>query len=123
LKELHKLITLINTGNIRLYIPEQTKNEFHRNREVKIADSMDKLLTSKLANQFPMICHAYTEYDKMKKAIKKEYESNRRQLLEKLQHDAEKNSLLADDVLNQLISKGTLIDTSEKICTEAVIRF
>jgi hypothetical protein len=66
LEELKKLIALINTDNIRLYIPEQTQNEFNRNREVKIADSLDKLRGTKLGNQFPMICHSYDEYDLMK---------------------------------------------------------
>jgi len=122
LKELKKLIALINTGNIKLFLPEQTKNEFFRNREVKISDALDKLRVSKLANQFPVICHAYDEYDSMKKAIK-EFEKNKSKLLEKLQHDAENSALLADDVLNQLLSKATLIETTDDILDTAVTRF
>lgn len=122
LKELKKLIALINTGNIVLFLPEQTKNEFYRNREVKISDSLDKLSATKLANQFPMICHAYDEYDLMKKAIK-EFDKSKSKLLEKLQHDAENSSLLADDVLNQLLSKAVLIETTKEILKSAVTRF
>ncbi|AVI52209.1 hypothetical protein C5O00_14005 [Pukyongia salina] len=122
LKELKKLIALINTGNINLFLPEQTKNEFYRNREVKISDSIDKLRVSKLNNQFPMICHSYSEYDKMKKAIK-QFESNKSKLLKKLQHDAESESLVADDVLNQLLSKAIIIETTDDILNESVTRF
>lgn len=122
LKELKKLIALINTGNIVLFLPEQTKNEFYRNREVKISDSLDKLRATKLANQFPMICHAYDEYDLMKKAIK-EFDKSKSKILEKLQHDAENSSLLADDVLNQLLSKAVLIETTKEILRSAVTRF
>lgn len=122
LKELKKLIALINTGNIILYLPEQTKNEFYRNREVKISDSLDKLRASKLNNQFPMISHSYVEYEKMKKAIK-QFETNKSKLLKQLQHDAESESLVADDVLNQLFSKATYIETSSDILDEAVTRF
>ncbi len=122
LKELKKLIALINTGNIVLFLPEQTKNEFYRNREVKISDSLDKLRATKLANQFPMICHAYYEYDLMKKAIK-EFDKSKSKLLDKLQHDAENSSLLADDVLNQLLSKAVLIETTKEILKSAVTRF
>jgi PIN domain len=122
LKELKKLIALINTENIRLFLPEQTKNEFYRNREVKISDSLDKLRASKLANQFPMICHAYEEYDTMKKAIK-QFEKNKSKLLEKLQHDAENATLIADDVLNQLLSKAITIKTTKEILDLAVTRF
>lgn len=122
LEELKKLIALINTDNIRLYIPEQTKNEFNRNREVKIADSLDKLRGAKLGNQFPMICHSYEEYDLMKKAIKN-YETNKSKLLEKLQHDAENETLLADEVLNQLFSKAITIDTSDEILNQSILRY
>ncbi len=122
LEELKKLIALINTDNIRLYMPEQTRNEFYRNREVKIADSLDKLRGTKLGNQFPMICHSYDEYDLMKKAIKN-FETNKSKLLEKLQHDAETETLLADEVLNQLFSKAVIIETSDDILNRSILRY
>lgn len=122
LEELKKLIALINTDNIKLYLPEQTRNEFDRNREVKIADSLDKLRGTKLGNQFPMICHSYDEYEIMKKAIK-QFETNKSKLLEKLQHDAESETLLADEVLNQLFSKAIFIETSSEILNKAIIRY
>jgi len=122
LKELKKLIALINTDNIKLYLPRQTQNEFDRNREVKIADSLDKIRSTKLNNQFPMICHNYEEYEAMKKAIK-QFDTNKNKLLEKLQHDAENETLLADDVLNQLFSKAFFIETSKEILNRAKTRF
>ncbi|MCU0433683.1 MAG: PIN domain-containing protein [Bacteroidia bacterium] len=122
LKELKKLIALINTDNIQLYMPEQTKNEFSRNREVKIADSLDKIRGTKLGNQFPMICHSYDEYESMKKAIKN-FEVNKNKLLEKLQHDAETETLLADEILNQLFSKAIFIETSNDILNRSVLRY
>ena len=122
LEELKKLIALIKTGNIRLYLPEQTENEFFRNREVKISDSLTKLRGAKLSNQFPMICHSYDEYKAMKNAIK-EYETNKAKLLKKLQHDAEKGTLIADDVLLQLFSVATKTETTEDILEEAINRY
>lgn len=122
LEELKKLIALINTGNIKLYIPEQTGNEFSRNREVKIADSLDKLRGIKQGNQFPMICHSYEEYELMKIAIK-QFETNKTKLLKKLQHDAESGTLLADEVLDQLFSKAINIETSEDILNRSIMRY
>jgi len=122
LKELKKLIALINTKNIKLYLPEQTNNEFIRNREVKISDSIDKIRTSKLNNQFPQICQSYDEFNLMRKAIK-QFETNKSKLLQKLQHDAETETLIADDVLNQLLSKAIYIETTDKILNSAVVRF
>ena len=122
LEELKKLTALINTGNIKLYIPEQTRNEFSRNREVKIADSLEKLRGIKQGNQFPMICHSYDEYELMKTAIK-QFETNKVKLLKKLQHDAESGTLLADEVLDQLFSKAINIDTSEDILNRSIMRY
>ena len=122
LEELKKLIALINTGNITLYLPQQTRNEFDRNREVKIADSLEKLRGTKLGNQFPMICHSYDEYALMKKAIKT-FETSKSELLDKLQHDAETRTLLADEVLNQLFSKASIIETSDDILKRSILRF
>lgn len=122
LKELKKLIALINTDNICLYVPEQTKNEFDRNREVKIADSLDKLVSTKFNNQFPMICHNYDEYTEMKKAIKK-YESNKNSLLKKLKHDAETKTLQADEILNKLFEKAKTIETTDEIISKGILRY
>lgn len=122
LEQLKKLIALINTDNIKLYLPEQTKNEFYRNREAKISDSLVKLRASRLNNQFPQICHPYAEFGIMKKAIK-QFETNKAKLLEKLAHDAESGTLMADDVLNQLLSKSLSIATSEDILKSAVRRY
>lgn len=122
LKELKKLIALVNTDNICLYVPEQTKNEFDRNREVKIADSLDKLVSTKFNNQFPMICHNYDEYTEMKKAIKK-YESNKNSLLKKLKHDAETKTLQADEILNKLFEKAKTIETTDEIISKGILRY
>ncbi len=89
---------------------------------MKISDSLDKLRASKLNNQFPQICQTYDEFETMKKALK-QYESNKIKLLEKLQHDAETGTLMADDVLNQLLSKANYIATTNEILSASIIRF
>jgi len=58
----------------------------------------------------------------MKKAIK-QFETNKSKLLDKLQHDAEKESLLADDVISQLFDKAIFIETRDDILEYAVTRF
>ena len=122
LKELKKLIVLIKTGNIILYLPEQTLNEFDRNREVKIADSIKRIKESKFDNKYPRIAHSYSEYSKMQAAIKI-FQQNKNKLLEQLQHDAENEALKADDVLNQLFEKAKFIETKDDILKLAVDRY
>lgn len=122
LNELKKLIPLINTDNIVLYLPEQTANEFYRNREVKISDSLNKLRASKYSEQFPMISHSYDEYKELKSAIKM-FNVNKTNLLKKLQHDAENGTLQADEILNELFSHAKTIPNTSEIINEAVTRF
>ncbi|WP_168928006.1 PIN domain-containing protein, partial [Chitinophaga terrae (ex Kim and Jung 2007)] len=52
LEELKKLDVLIKDKRIKLYLPQQTIDEFRRNREVKIADALKRFKEEKLTNQF-----------------------------------------------------------------------
>lgn len=69
-----------------------------------------------------MICHSYDEYGLMKKAVK-QFETNKIKLLKKLQRDAETETLMADDILGQLLSKATFIETTSDILQKAKTRF
>jgi len=40
LEELRKLAALLRTGSVRLHLPQQTKEEFIRNRPGKIAEAL-----------------------------------------------------------------------------------
>lgn len=71
LEELKKLSVLTNSGKLTLYLPEQTKNEFYRNRDTKIADAIKRFNDNKLNNVFPQIIKDYeTEYNLMRNAAK-----------------------------------------------------
>lgn len=122
LQELKKLIALIKSGNIVLYLPEQTKNEFDRNREVKIHDSFERFRNSKLNNEFPIMCRSYPEFEAMQKAIK-QFDLNKSKLFNKLQHDAESETLAADEVLNQLFSEAKELPNKDDIIELAIRRF
>jgi hypothetical protein len=122
LTSLHKLVTFIESGNVVVYVPEQTINEFRRNRETKISDAMGKLRESRLNDSFPRLAFQYEELSAMKYAIR-EYEQNKNELLQKIQSDAETGTLKADDVINLLFEKATKIETTEEIYAKAIMRF
>jgi len=84
LEELKKLSVLTNSGKLILYLPEQTKNEFYRNRDTKIADALKRFNDNKFNNVFPQIIKDYnTEYKLIRDAIK-DYEKNKQIILEKI---------------------------------------
>ena len=66
LEELNKLHVLLDNDNLELYLPEQVRNEFNRNRDTKLADALKTFNTAKLEFQFPQFCKEYDEYEKLK---------------------------------------------------------
>ena len=63
LEELKKLAALIDNSEIQLFLPDQIKNEFTRNRSAKIVDAMRKLQEAKFNLSFPLFAKDYAEYD------------------------------------------------------------
>jgi predicted nucleic acid-binding protein len=54
LEELKKLTPLIDNEEIKLFLPDQVRDEFFRNRGAKIADAMKKLKEAKFTLSFPL---------------------------------------------------------------------
>lgn len=122
LTTLDKLIAFIKAGNVILHLPDQTINEFRRNRETKILDAITKLRESRLNDSFPRIAFQYSEIMAMQAAIA-QYEKNKSALLEKIQSDAEARALKADDTIDSLFKIANIIEADEYIIEQAVLRF
>lgn len=112
LEELKKLEVMINKSDgIKLLLPEQTYDEFQRNRETKIADALKKFKEEKLNNQFPQMSKEYHEYHEMKRAIK-EFDKNKSKLIDKLNKDISGKNLAADKIINNLFSEASRCKTT-----------
>ena len=123
LEELKKLSVLTNSGKLILYLPEQTKNEFYRNRDTKIADAIKRFNDNKLNNVFPQIIKDYEfEYNLMRNAAK-EYEKNKQLILENIKKDIIGKNLKADLVIEKLFNNAKLIPFSESLLNQAKMRF
>jgi hypothetical protein len=122
LEELRKLSALIRTNKIKLILPQQVIDEFHRNRDNQIANGLKILKEEKLNNQFPQFCKEYEEYKEMKAAIKK-YEENKKALFQKLQSDIEQEELKADKIIDELFSLGTVVEITVKIYNDSIKRY
>ena len=123
LEELKKLEVLTQkTGEINLHLPEQTMDEFQRNRDTKIADALKKFREEKLNNQFPQMCKEYPEYSKMRDAIK-DFEQQRSKLLEKLTADISKKRLAADKIIDSLFSHALVHENTDELVEESRIRY
>jgi hypothetical protein len=122
LEELDKLAVLLRNGKATLYLPGQVKDEFHRNRDNKIADALKEFKKEKLDRQFPQLTKQYEEYKKMREAIRT-FEENKQIILEKLKNDINECNLKADKIIDELFSNGTFIPLTEDIFQHAKQRF
>lgn len=123
LEELKKLAVLTKSKAVTLYLPEQTINEFNRNRDAKIADAIKRFNENKLNNIFPQIAKDYEhEFNAMKDAVKS-YEKNKQIMLEKMKKDIISKQLKADKTIEILFSNAIKIEITPKLIESAKMRF
>jgi hypothetical protein len=123
IEELRKLLLLVKSKELILYLPSQTMDEFYRNRDSKISDGLKKFNENKLNNIFPQIVKDYKEeYELMKDSIKA-FEKNKQIIIEKLRKDVVEQSLNADKIIQDLFEVATRIENTPELFEKAKNRF
>ena len=122
LEELKKLIVLIDTGDVTLYLPTQVALEVTKNRERVILESLDQFKQNNLNNAFPNITKEYPEYDEMRKSINS-YKTQKKELQKKLYADIENKTTKADKVISDLFEKANYIKITDDLYKKASMRF
>jgi len=121
LNELGKLAITITKKDLKLYVPEQVKDEFWRNREHVIAEARKKLMAQKFNLEFPNMCKGYGQYSKLRQLMN-EFEEIHTQLLDELNEDISAVTLIADKTIKTLFGLATLIPTSSDLIEKAKLR-
>lgn len=123
IEELRKLLLLVKSKDLILYLPAQTKDEFHRNRDSKIADGLKKFNDNKLNKIFPQMVKDYSEeYNLMRNAIKS-FEKNKQIIVDKLRKDVVEQSLNADKIIQDLFKVATEIENTPELIEKAKNRY
>lgn len=122
LDELLKIKVLIKNKKLQLHLPEQTLDEFNRNRETKIADALRRFKEEKLNNQFPQICKSYPEFEKLKSLLK-DFEVYKSKLIKSMTEDIFKRNLTADKIINELFSLARIYQIDDHVINLAKNRF
>ena len=120
LDELEKLVTLIDAGAIRLHLSRQVVDEFYRNRESKLAESLAKFKASP-DKGCPSFMQSFEEYTKYTKALAI-FEKSQSDLINKAKEHAEKRTLLADELFSKLAAAAKVTDISDKAYLSALRR-
>lgn len=121
LVELDKLRVLLKQKKAYLYLPEQTRLEFTRNRDNKIADALKRLRDQKISLQFPQFCRDYPEFAELRK-LEGEMQKKFTSLLAKAGKDIENRNLEADKATHVLFQAATLIKTTPSQIARAQLR-
>lgn len=120
LKELEKLIKLIDGKYVTLYMTRQVVDEFQRNREKELSISIAGFQPIKDAGcpKFIRSVDAYEEYDEALSSLKKAFD-----VLSKRTRDlAASNGLPADVIFNKIVDASGVIEFEDEMYLRAIRR-
>ena len=101
-EELKKINRLLDAKKLSLIINDNLVNEYNRNRENKIKDSLQKFRDHKFSISIPKLCSGYQEIIEIEESLKKASEKHN-DLIEKLEKDIENKTLEADKLIVSMI--------------------
>jgi predicted nucleic acid-binding protein len=105
LDELKKLIKLAENRKIKIYITTQIEDEFWRNREGVLQESIKHFKETKAITKIPNIVRSYSEKAiDLKQAADKVNELVK-EITKIVDQDSKSNQLKADSIINELFSK------------------
>lgn len=113
LEELQKLVVAVGQGQTTLYLSGQVRDEFHRNREAVIAESLNAVESAKLPSGFPRLLQNYDEYAELRVALTS-YEEHRGSLLATVRQAARNKELHADKLIQELFGLAQDVPTSDE---------
>lgn len=123
LDELKKLFILQESKKLNVYITEQVKNEFLRNRENKLFDALKKFNEDNIKETIPNIIKEYQEdYENYKKVIVK-FKELKNFIKNKISNDISNNNLKADKLIEYIFNKSIKFEFNDYIFNEAKKRF
>lgn len=118
LEELKKVASLIKNNKLKLYIPEQVADEFYRNREGKLAESLKAFTDGGVSKAVPRFMMEYDEAEVFTQAAKA-FQQARNKLAEKARHDAAQKLLPADNAFAEIIEAAGLLPANDAILRQA----
>lgn len=122
LEELEKLVRLIETGRVTLFLPEQVIHEVRRNRDKKLANDIAELQAEILVEEIPPVFFGLQEYKSFAQT-RRNYERARERLVARLVDDFEHGRLPADGLFERLFAAGRRIAITAEILLRARDRY
>lgn len=121
LEELRKLAALARAKQVRLFLPQQTEEEFVRNRPAKIAEALKRLSDQRLTLHVPQIAMEYPAFEEVKR-LQRDLGKAHSQLVADLASDIEGSKLKADGIVAELFALAARIPTTAVLVERARLR-
>lgn len=112
LAELKKLIDMANNGNITLWLPEQTKREFWRNREKSIKTHLKDFEQRDSLGAAPVLVREHEQFEVLS-GLCRDADNLRRLISSSIKNEIDNQNTYADRIIRQLFEISKPIDTDE----------
>ena len=122
LEELEKLAYIIESNEIILYLPNQVKDEFYRNRANSIYKSIKHLTEQKISGRYPQIAKASNEFLRLEDAYR-QFEKSKNKIIGEIKAAAKNKKLNADVLVERIFEGAKEISASSTIIESAKLRF
>ncbi|MCF6777506.1 PIN domain-containing protein [Thiotrichales bacterium 19X7-9] len=122
LEELKKLEDLVKKNQITLWMTQQVKDEFYRNRESNIRISIDSLKKHMNKESMPNMVKSYNEEYKRYCDIKKEYRSIMTKLIKRVEKDIVDASFQADGLIERFFENSKCFDVDDELYDKSIRR-
>jgi hypothetical protein len=121
-KELGQLVTLVKSGEVKLYLTDQARDEFNRNRDEAIAESLKSVREQELKPSYPRMFRDHAGFPELRKAVKA-YEDQRKQVLQDITEAATRKELAADQLITELFELAEFVPLTDEIWDTARRRY
>lgn len=121
IEELKKVIELIKSKELKLYIPVVVNQEFNRNRDRKIFESLGNLEKFTTSLSIPRFMEHHDEAKEIRDLLK-ELTAKRSALVEKARAEIVSQKLAADQLFLELRAAASLITISDAVDEAARLR-
>jgi len=121
LEEIRKLSVLLERDEVRLWLPQQVKDEFFRNRENKVQDAIKRLKDQNKKVSFPVFCKSYPEFEEIRE-LQNNFNKKMKDLVSSLESDIRERKLEADEVIGELFRNSKELPVSDDIVSKARFR-
>ena len=118
IEELKKLIALIKQGELKIYVSSMVNQEFHRNRDKKIQESLGNFEKYSTSLSVPRFMEHHEEVKELQNLLK-DVRAKHSALIEKSRAEIASLSLAADKLFSELTDAATLISITEEMDTLA----